>query len=147
MPDWIAGRVKGRTNASSMLTDEEHERLRRRYGRSQVLHDEWRDAEIEWSQTLARHFEDIGDESSISRYRQHGGYNRGRQPATLSEGDLVVIKDVHRPPGVAGKLHRPFVGPWHVQKINPGRTLLLADMEGRELDRAIPLDHVKLWRI
>ena len=147
MPDWIAGRVKGRTNASSMLTDEEHERLRRRYGRSQVLHDEWRDAEIEWSQTLARHFEDIGDESSISRYRQHGGYNRGRQPATLSEGDLVVIKDVHRPPGVAGKLHRPFVGPWHVQKINPGRTLQLADMEGRELDRAIPLDHVKLWRI
>ena len=65
----------------------------------------------------------------------------------ISEGDLVVIKDVHRPPGVAGKLHRPFVGPWHVLKVNPGRTLQLADMEGNELDRAIPLDHVKPWCI
>ena len=147
LPDWVAGRCRGSTNASGMLIEEEHERLRTRYGRSRELHDEWKKAEIEWNQTLARHFEDISDESAISRYHQHEVYNRGRQPVTFKEGDLVVIKDVHRPPGVVGKLHRPFVGPWHVLKVNPGRTLQLADMEGRELDRAIPLDHVKPWRI
>jgi len=147
MPDWVAGRIQGSTNANNLLIREECQRMRTRYGRTQVLHDEWRKAEIEWHQTLTRHFEDIGDQSVISRAQQHGVYNRNRQPVMISEGDLVVIKDVHRPPGVAGKLHRPFVGPYHVLKVNPGRTLELADIEGRELDRAIPLDHVKAWHI
>jgi hypothetical protein len=121
--------------------------MRTRYGTTLQLRHEWDQAEIEWQRTLTRHIEDIGDEAAIARRQQHKYHDKSRQAAKIEEGDLVVIKDVYRPAGVAGKLHRPYVGPWQVLKVKPNRTLQLADIEGHKLDREVPLDHVKVWRL
>ena len=59
LPDWLSGRMTGTTNAGSVMTPEERQRMRTRYGRSQVLHDEWRKAEVEWHQTLTRHLKTL----------------------------------------------------------------------------------------
>ena len=57
----------------------------------------------------------------------------------------MVIRDSHRPPGLEGKLRRPYVWPWVVTAVNPGLTLQLADLDGHALPRAIPFNHVRLW--
>jgi hypothetical protein len=57
-----------------------------------------------------------------------------------------VIKDIHRPPGVEGKLRRPYLGPWIIIGLNHNNTASLADIDGNVLRRSIPLDQVRLWR-
>jgi hypothetical protein len=60
---------------------------------------------------------------------------------------LVVIRDVHRPPGLEGKLRRPYLGPWVVTAVTPTRTLRLSDLHGNPLPRLVPTEHVKPWRL
>jgi hypothetical protein len=56
-----------------------------------------------------------------------------------------VLKDIHRPLGVEGKLRRPYLGPWQVVETHRNNTLSLADLDGNQLPRNVPTDHVRPW--
>ena len=83
--------------------------MRTRYGSTRQLSEEWRQAETAWQGTLTRHVEDLRDQTAIARRQQHSYHDKSKKASRIREGDLVVIKDVHRPVGVTGKLHRPYV--------------------------------------
>jgi len=120
-------------------------RLRQRYGNRATFSEAWADAEREWQHQLEHHFGSLQERQSTIKNHRHSLADAQAQP-DVEPNDLVVIRDVHRPPGVEGKLRRPYRGPWVVTAVNPNRTLMLSDMDGNPLPRRIPMDQVRYWR-
>jgi len=121
-------------------------RLRSRLGPRKVFNDVWSTAEKVWLDSLEHHFGEVREHHLTSRARRHAQTNSERTPRAFTQDDLVVLRDVHRAQGVEGKLRRPYVGPWVVTQVNKNNTLILADLEGNALSRAVPFDHVRLWK-
>ena len=121
-------------------------RLRARLGSRANFSEAWGDAEKVWSQHLELHFGQLRESHTENKHARRRVANKGRESRQLTRDDLVVLRDVHRPPGVEGKLRRPYLGPWVVTQVTRNNTLRLADLEGHELPRLVPFDHVRLWK-
>ena len=121
-------------------------RLRARFANRHDFHDAWSDAEETWLRSLEHHVGELRENHAVDRHRRHSHANVSRLAPQLQPNDLVVVRDIHRPPGVAGKIRRPYVGPWVIDKVRPNQTLVLKDLDGHNLPRSIPADHVRLWR-
>ena len=121
-------------------------RLRARFRDRRQFAEAWAEAERSWERQLESHFGDLREEHNLSRFHRNKAANKNRLDHVLREDDLVVIRDVHKPPGVEGKLRRPYVGPWVVKEVTANKTLKLASLEGGVLPRLIPIDHVRLWK-
>jgi hypothetical protein len=105
----------------------------------------WKTAEDDWLHQLSSHFGTLRETHARTKRRQHDSANAHRRAASFQTGDMVVVRDVHRPLGVEGKLRRPYLGPWQITEVHPNHTLSLADLEGNPLPRRVPFDHVHPW--
>jgi len=121
-------------------------RLRQRIGDRKTFAETWANAEQQWLTALSHHFGELRESHGLRKHTRHHHANSKRQYRPYLRDDLVVIKDVHSPLGVEGKLRRPYLGPWVVTAVNPNLTLSLADLDGNQLSRAVPEEHVRLWR-
>jgi transposase InsO family protein len=120
-------------------------RLRQRYGTRNGFNEAWQTAENDWLRQLSSHLGALRETHAHTKRRHHDSANAHRTPASFQDGDLVVVRDVHRPPGVEGKLRRPYLGPWQVVEVHTNNTLSLSDLEGNLLPRRVPFDHVHPW--
>jgi hypothetical protein len=94
---------------------------------------------------LSHHCDDLLENHELRKFDRHSRVDAHRVTPSFAVNDLVVIRDVHRPPGLEGKLRRPYLGPWVITAVTPAKSLRLADLEGRALQRAVPIDQVRLW--
>ena len=120
-------------------------RLRRHHGTRNQLEEAWAEAEANWLQQLSYHFGALRDTHARTQHQRHSLINASRNPRAFQAGDLVVLKDIHRPLGVEGKLRRPYLGPWQVVEAHHNNTLSLADLDGNLLPRKVPTDHARPW--
>jgi len=105
----------------------------------------WLAAETEWQQKLSYHLGTLRDAHAHTQHQRHRAINRKVKAPTYQAGDVVVLRDIHRPQGVEGKLRRPYLGPWQITDVHANHTLTLSDLEGNPLSRRIPTDHVRPW--
>jgi transposase InsO family protein len=119
-------------------------RLRERLGGNRNLQEAWTKAEERWVELLDHHFGNLRETSQVSKHLRISRANETRSAPTISVDDLVVVKDVHRPPGVEGKIRRPYNGPWIVTQAHK-KSVRLSDLDGNPLPRLVPLDQVRLW--
>jgi len=122
-------------------------RLRSRHASRRLFTEAWSEAEQVWQSQLDHHFGTLHDEHAGRKFDRHRRVDSHREDPSFVPNDLVVIRDVHRPLGVEGKLRRPYVGPWVVTAVHPNKTATLADLEGHALSRDVPFDHMRAWRI
>ena len=120
-------------------------RLGSRHRTRQQLSEAWLEAEADWQQKLSYHLGTLRDAHTHTQHQRHRSVNQKAKTPGYQAGDLVVLRDIHRPPGVEGKLRRPYLGPWQVTDVHANRTLSLSDLEGNSLSRRIPSDHVRPW--
>jgi len=118
-------------------------RLRNRLGTRKNFDEAWEEAEREWQNQLAHQFGALHDAHVSTQHARHAQINKNRTTPVFKVGDLVMLKDIHRPLGVDGKLRRPYLGPWQVADVHHNNTLTLTDLEGHVLPRRIPLDQIK----
>ena len=121
-------------------------RLRARYPNRLAFQEAWAAAESGWLAQLEHHFGELRETHTSQRHTRVRHANARSSETEWRPGDLVVIRDVHRPPGVEGKLRRPYLGPWLVTAVTHNKTLRLSDLDGNPLSRLIPCDNVRLWR-
>jgi hypothetical protein len=120
-------------------------RLRSRLGTRQSFREAWSTAETEWKQRLQHHFGNLRDAQTANQTARILHRNT-RQPQHQYEvGDLVMLQDVHHPPGVEGKLSLHYLGPWSIADIHRNMTASVADMQGNPLPRQVPLAQLKPW--
>ena len=121
-------------------------KLRSRFANRKDFTDAWEQAERQWESRMESHFGDLHDQHGLAKFHRTQTANKDRDDASPEVGDMVVIRDIHRPPGVEGKLRRPYLGPWVIIDAHKNRSVSLSDLEGNVLPRAIPLDQVRPWR-
>jgi len=122
-------------------------RLRRRHGTNHQLEDAWAEAETDWLKQLSYHFGTLRESHDKTHNQRHQLANATRDQHSYQAGDMVVLKDVHRPPGVEGKLRRSYLGPWQVIDMHDNNSLTLSDPQGNLFPRRVPTDHVRLWKL
>lgn len=121
-------------------------RLRARTGSRRLFQKAWADAEADWERQLTHHFGNLRETHIAKQSARTQSKNTQRRTTDYKVDDLVVLYDVHRPPGVEGKLRCPYMGPWVITAIHGNRTATLADESGHTLPRHVPLSHLKHWR-
>ena len=121
-------------------------KIRARFTSRKDFVDAWEQAERSWESRMELHFGGLRDQHGLDKFRRTRSANKGREDTDPEVWDLVVLKDVHRPPGVEGKLRRPYLGPWIVVESRGNRSVSLSDLEGNVLPRSIPIEQVRAWR-
>ena len=148
MPDTRATLLasSGKVTPSEVLPHSTTTRLNLRHRTNAQFAEAWSEAEADWLQKLSYQLGQLRDAHMHTQHQRHQLVNKHATAPVYQVGDMVVLRDIHRPPGVEGKLRRPYLGPWQIIDVHANHTLSLSDLDGNMLPRRIPSDHVRSWK-
>jgi len=140
MPDTRATLLasSGKVTPSEVLPHSTTTRLNSRHRTNAQFAEAWSEAEADWLQKLSYQLGQLRDAHMHTQHQRHQLVNKHATAPVYQVGDMVVLRDIHRPPGVEGKLRRPYLGPWQITDVHANHTLSLSDLDGNMLPRRIP---------
>ena len=117
-----------------------------RFGGQDNVDDAWDEAEAAWKEHLTFHESRLAEAAQHRRDIRQARINRDSIQPRFRPGMEIMLKDIHLPLGVNGKLVPARSGPWSIIEVDDdSHTLLVADEQGDVLPRRVPFDHARLW--